>query len=218
MKPVIYLPFLDICIVILTMLLVNFFGSWFILLAVVSLGFQAIKLTKYFKLYSETDRNSDILSGNIALIFIALVAVGAVALKIGMTSETLMLIALGPIVVKTGVFFAITLPRLKFIKYAGRITSFTIILYAFLWGGFTLSGLVQAVPGIILLFLSELAKFKRWPGFILIFFPTILSYYALNSELYPALLIVYVILTTIALSLGITALRKVTEFPKRWTH
>lgn len=182
-------------------------NPWFILITIGGFIFPLMRVLGLLKDLDERELIIDQISGNFTLFFIVFSAMFCIILNLELKGDALLLFILAPLIIKSTIFISLTYPKDLIISYLGRITGSLLILFALLSHGFSTEGLIESIPGIIILILSEFSKRFRFLGIIFFILFLLLFYFFFRNGVKLGLLITFIILSAPLISLGVISLK-----------
>ena len=186
---------------------------WFVFIAA---GIFLIPLLRNFGILRELDEREkyyDRLSSNIALVTVFLLTMLVVALGSALGHDLYFAFIVIPLIAKASIYAGFTYSKKIVITYVGRVMSLIYLGFVLLSHGISIMSLIEAVPGIIFLVITELARKWRFAGIGYLAYAILISYVYIPKVTNSSLLITYVILLLPMVILTIRTFQKEeTEF------
>ncbi len=167
---------------------------WFVFIAA---GIFLIPLLRNFGILRELDEREkyyDRLSSNIALVTVFLLTMLVVALGSALGHDLYFAFIVIPLIAKASIYAGFTYSKKIVITYVGRVMSLIYLGFVLLSHGISITSLIEAVPGIIFLVITELARKWRFAGIGYLAYAILISYVYIPKVTNSSLLITYVIL------------------------
>jgi len=167
---------------------------WFVFIAA---GIFLIPLLRNFGILRELDEREkyyDRLSSNIALVTVFLLTMLVVALGSALGHDLYFAFIVIPLIAKASIYAGFTYSKKIVITYVGRVMSLIYLGFVLLSHGISIMSLIEAVPGIIFLVITELARKWRFAGIGYLAYAILISYVYIPKVTNSSLLITYVIL------------------------
>jgi len=119
--------------------------------------------------FDEREKAIDNLSSNIALGISFVLAIFYIGMKYTLTIDGAISFILVPFVAKAVFFSGFTLERRPSISIIGRSVGLIFVGFALLSHGFSMVGLIEMLPGVVILVCTELSVRYRWFGLTYLF-------------------------------------------------
>jgi hypothetical protein len=132
------------------------------------------------------------LSSNIALVTVFLLTMLVVALGTELGHDLYFAFIVVPLVAKASIYAGFTYSKKSVITYVGRVMALIYLGFVLLSHGISITSLIQAVPGIIFLVITELARKWRLAGIGYLAYAILISYVYIPKVTNLGLLITYV--------------------------
>jgi uncharacterized membrane protein len=209
----IFVLIFDLAVLSLALWLYRNVNPWFVFIAA---GIFLIPLLRNFGILRELDEREkyyDRLSSNIALVTVFLLTMLVVALGSALGHDLYFAFIVIPLVAKASIYAGFTYSKKIVITYVGRVMSLIYLGFVLLSHGISITSLIEAVPGIIFLVITELARKWRFAGIGYLAYAILISYVYIPKVTNSSLLITYVILLLPMVILTIRTFQKEeTEF------
>ncbi|MFO7883131.1 MAG: hypothetical protein R6U52_11425 [Kosmotogaceae bacterium] len=199
----------DVAVIALAIWLFSTYSQWFILITSGIFLFPFLRMIGVIKGLDEREKYLDRLSSNITVIVVLLMAMFIIAIGMELTRDVVLSFILITIITKASFFAGFTFSREKVIAYIGRVMALIYLGFVILSHGFSIDSLIQSIPGIIFLVLTELSRKWRWPAAGFIGYIALISYYYVPKLANPAFLMTYLLLTIPVIVITVRTFEKI---------
>ena len=159
----------DVFVIILSISLIRTAGSWYSLLLLGLFLFPSLRMLRLIPGFDEREKAIDNLSSNIALGISFVLAIFYIGMRYTITIDGAISFILIPFVAKAVFFSGFTLERRQSVSIIGRSVGLIFVGFALLSHGFSTVGLIEMLPGIVILICTELSSRYRWFGLSYLF-------------------------------------------------
>lgn len=159
----------DVFVIILSISLIRTAGSWYSLLLLGLFLFPSLRMLRLIPGFDEREKAIDNLSSNIALGISFVLAIFYIGMRYTITIDGAISFILIPFVAKAVFFSGFTLERRQSVSIIGRSVGLIFVGFALLSHGFSTVGLIEMLPGIVILICTELSARYRWFGLSYLF-------------------------------------------------
>jgi len=159
----------DVFVIILSISLIRTAGSWYSLLLLGLFLFPSLRMLRLIPGFDEREKAIDNLSSNIALGISFVLAIFYIGMRYTLTIDGAISFILIPFVAKAVFFSGFTLERRQSVSIIGRSVGLIFVGFALLSHGFSTVGLIEMLPGIVILICTELSSRYRWFGLSYLF-------------------------------------------------
>ncbi len=159
----------DVFVIILSISLIRTAGSWYSLLLLGLFLFPSLRMLRLIPGFDEREKAIDNLSSNIALGISFVLAIFYIGMRYTLTIDGAISFILIPFVAKAVFFSGFTLERRQSVSIIGRSVGLIFVGFALLSHGFSTVGLIEMLPGIVILICTELSARYRWFGLSYLF-------------------------------------------------
>lgn len=159
----------DVFVIILSISLIRTAGSWYSLLLLGLFLFPSLRMLRVIPGFDEREKAIDNLSSNISLGISFVLAIFYIGMKYNLTIDGAISFILVPFVAKAVFFSGFTLERRQSISIIGRSMGLILVGFALLSHGFSTVGLIEMLPGIVILICTELSVRYRLFGLSYLF-------------------------------------------------
>jgi hypothetical protein len=204
----VFVLFYDVAVLSLALWLYRSVDPWFVF---ISAGVLFIPFLRKFGVIRELDEREkyyDRLSSNIALVTVFLLTMLMVALGSALGHDLYFAFIVVPLVAKVSIYAGFTYSKKSVVTYVGRVLALIYLGFVFLSYGFSITSLIEAIPGIIFLVITELARKWRLAGIGYLAYVVLISYVYIPKIINSSLLITYVILLLPMIILTIRTFQK----------
>ena len=154
----------DVFVIILSISLIRTAGSWYSLLLLGLFLSPLLRVLRVIPRFDEREKAIDNLSSNIALGVSFVLAIFYIGMKYSLSIDGAISFILIPFVAKAVFFSGFTLERRQSVLVIGRSVGLIFVGFALLSHGFSSIGLIEMLPGIVILVCTEFSARYRWFG------------------------------------------------------
>jgi len=147
----------DVLVITLSISLIWTAASWYSLLLLGLFLFPSLRTLRVIPEFDEREKAIDNLSSNIALGISFVLAIFYIVMKYILTIDGAISFILVPFVAKAVFFSGFTLERRQSISIIGRSAGLILVGFALLSHGFSMAGLIEMLPGTVILVCTELS-------------------------------------------------------------
>ncbi|TYB91466.1 MAG: hypothetical protein FXF54_08355 [Kosmotoga sp.] len=198
----------DLGILSLALWLYRSINPWFVFTAAGIFLIPFLRRIGICKELDEREKYYDRFSSNIALVTVFLLTMLIIALGSKLEHDLYFAFIVVPLVAKASFYAGFTYSKKTVITYVGRVMSLIYLGFVLLSHGISLTSLIEAIPGIVFLVITELARKWRLAGIGYLAFAVLISYVYIPNLTNSSLLITYVILLLPMIILTIRAFQK----------
>lgn len=159
----------DVFIIILSVSLIRTAGGWYSLLLLGLYLFPSLRMLRLIPGFDEREMAIDNLSSNMALGISFVLAIFYIGMSYTLTIDGAISFILIPFVAKAIFFSGFTLERKQLVSIIGRSVGLIFVGFALFSRGFSTVGLIEMLPGIVIIICTELSPRYRWFGLSYLF-------------------------------------------------
>lgn len=159
----------DVFIIILSVSLIRTAGGWYSLLLLGLYLFPSLRMLRLIPGFDEREMAIDNLSSNMALGISFVLAIFYIGMSYTLTIDAAISFILIPFVAKAIFFSGFTLERKQLVSIIGRSVGLIFVGFALFSRGFSTVGLIEMLPGIVIIICTELSPRYRWFGLSYLF-------------------------------------------------
>jgi hypothetical protein len=159
----------DVFIIILSVSLIRTAGGWYSLLLLGLYLFPSLRMLRLIPGFDEREKAIDSFSSNMALGISFVLAIFYIGMSYTLTIDAAISFILIPFVAKAIFFSGFTLERKQLVSIIGRSVGLIFVGFALFSRGFSTVGLIEMLPGIVIIICTELSPRYRWFGLSYLF-------------------------------------------------